>query len=480
MNSQRTFRLIELLIAVAIPALAPFSLLARDGFSDDTAIKAFLHDNFDGKSYGMVIGLVDEHKSRIFGAGKLDNGTDQEVNGDTVFGIGSVTKTFTTLLLQEMVERGEMKLNDPVAKYLPASVKMPALGGAQITLLQLATHTSGLPAKPDNAMTRDSDPYVDYTDEKLYSFLSGYALTNEPGTAYQYSDLGIGLLAQAIALKAGTNYESLVMDWICRPLHMDSTRITLTPELKIRLAAGHNSSGKPATDYDFHAMNGAGALRSTANDMLKYVSANLGLIPSSLTPIMEKTHAIRYADPASHLNAAMDWMNRAEGYESGLELLGHPGGTVGYRSFIGFDEKHRRGVVVLSNQYDGVGMASETIGWLLLEGVRLTPEITTVLLTGNRAELVGIGAQLDFAGTGHVLQITKIIPHSPASRAGLSPGLIMRMVNNEPTLGKSMTECLGLIRGKAGTKVCLELVDPKRNRTNSVVLIRQKFEPPKQ
>src|ERR1017187_713033 len=97
------------LVMIGIIALVPFPLLGQDGFTDDTAIKAFLHENFDGKNVGMVIGLVDEHGSRIFGAGGLDNGTGQEANGDTVFEIGSITKPFTTLLLEDMIERGEMK-----------------------------------------------------------------------------------------------------------------------------------------------------------------------------------------------------------------------------------------------------------------------------------------------------------------------------------------------------------------------------------
>ena len=105
----------------------------------------------------MVIGIVDEHGSQVFAAGKLDNGTDQEVNGDTLFEIGSATKTFTVLLLPDMVERGQMKLDDPVAKYLPASVKMPTHGGKEITLLDLATHTSALP-RDDNYFLHTPGP----------------------------------------------------------------------------------------------------------------------------------------------------------------------------------------------------------------------------------------------------------------------------------------------------------------------------------
>ena len=118
----------------------------------DAQIKTMLRDYIDTDrlGVGLVVGIVDEHGTRVVSHGKLDNGTDRDVDGDTLFEIGSITKVFTALLLQDMVERGEMKLVDPVQKYLPDSVRMPAHQGKQITLLHLATHTSGLPGGPDN------------------------------------------------------------------------------------------------------------------------------------------------------------------------------------------------------------------------------------------------------------------------------------------------------------------------------------------
>jgi len=148
---------------------------AQNHFVDAEAdgIKAFLRENFRQTNACMVIGLADQRGNRIFSAGKLDNGTDRDVNGDTVFFIGSVSKTFTALLLQDAVEREEMKLDDPVAKYLPTSIKMPTHGGKEITLLDLATHAAGFPGNPDN-MTGATvkEQYQTYTVEKMYAFLS--------------------------------------------------------------------------------------------------------------------------------------------------------------------------------------------------------------------------------------------------------------------------------------------------------------------
>ncbi|MDB6064835.1 MAG: beta-lactamase [Pedosphaera sp.] len=322
-------------LALALCRLPPSS--AAENFTN--AIHTFLQQRIETENInaGIVVGLVDEHGSRIISYGKLDNGTDQEVNGDTVFEIGSVTKTFTGLLLQDMIQRGEMKLNDSVAKYLPKSVKMPARNNKEITLRQLATHTSGLPCIPDNLDPKRADnPYADYTVEKMYLFLSGYKLTRDPGAASEYSNLGMGLLGHAIALKAGTNFESLVVGRICRPLKMDSTRIILTPELKRRLAIGHDLFGELAPGWDVPVLSGAGALRSTANDLLKYVSANLGLTRSSLTPLMKKTY-----------ENGLAWGVNSE--LPGTEIISHGGGTGGYQSFVGFDKVRRHGVVVLFN-----------------------------------------------------------------------------------------------------------------------------------
>ena len=122
--------------------------------NQDDLIKAFLRENFDHKKCGMVIGLVDEHGSRVFAGGKLDNGTNTEVTADSVFEIGSITKTFTVLLLQDMVARGQMNLDDPVAKYLPESVKAPIHDGREITLSNLAAQDSGLPHDPNNISSR--------------------------------------------------------------------------------------------------------------------------------------------------------------------------------------------------------------------------------------------------------------------------------------------------------------------------------------
>jgi CubicO group peptidase (beta-lactamase class C family) len=326
-------------------------LASAENFTD--AIHAFLQYRVEveKQDVGIVVGIVDANCSSIVSYGKLDNGTEQNVNGDTVFEIGSLTKTFTSLLLQDMVERGEMKLDDPVAKYLPKSVKMPTYNGKEITLLQLSTHTSGLPTASVTWIPKRADnPRADYTIEKMYDFVSGYKLTREPGAKYEYSTVGVALLGQAIALKAGTNYESLVVDRICRPLKMDSTRITLTSKLKDRFATGHNSFGYAVSSSYWGALAPGAAFRSTANDLLKYVSANLGLTQSGLTPLMKKTHTAQFNEDANNIEMAMSWDIRRLPDET--KIISQGGLTDGFIAFICFDTSRRRGVVALTNSQD--------------------------------------------------------------------------------------------------------------------------------
>ena len=130
-----------------------------------------------------------------------------------------MTKVFTSLLLMDMTRHGEIALTDPVSKYLPASVKVPERNNRKITLADLSTQSSGLPRMPTNFAPKDQmNPYADYSVQQMYDFLSGYQLTRDIGSQYEYSNLGVGLLGHVLSLRAGTSYEALVRSRICDPL----------------------------------------------------------------------------------------------------------------------------------------------------------------------------------------------------------------------------------------------------------------------
>jgi CubicO group peptidase (beta-lactamase class C family) len=332
----------------------------------DSEIRKILTDRIDTQKQGVgiVVGVVEPKGRRIVSYGKLDQGDPRPLNGDTVFEIGSVTKVFTSLLLAAMAGDGEVALTDPIAKYLPADVKTPQRDGKQITLQDLATHTSGLPRLPGNLQLKDpANPYATYTPELLYQFLSSYTLTRDIGSKYEYSNLGGGLLGFLLSRRAGMDYEELVKTRICAPLKMTSTAIVLSPELKARLAPGHNKALEKVPNWDFTVLAGAGALRSTANDLLTFVAANLGYTTSPLAPAMAAMLKNPRPTGVPGMEIALGWhIFKREGAN---DIVWHNGGTGGYRSFIGFDSKARIGVVALSNTFTDTGV--DDIGRHLLD-----------------------------------------------------------------------------------------------------------------
>ena len=315
----------------------------------DSEIRGILAKRIDEfhQSVGIVVGVIEPSGRRVVSYGALEKGDPRPLNGDTVFEIGSITKVFTSLLLSDMVQHGEVALSDPVQKYLPASVKMPQRNGRQITFVDLATHTSGLPRLPTNFKPKDpANPYADYTVADLYEFLSSYELPRDIGSQYEYSNLGGGLLGHVLSLHAGMSYEALVHSRITGPLHMNDTAIALSPGMKARLAVGHDVQLKPVANWDLPTLAGAGALRSTANDLLTFLAANLGYTKTPLAPAMAAMLDVHRPTGTPGLEVALAWHIFTR---DGNPLIWHNGGTGGYRSFIGYDPKARVGVVVLAN-----------------------------------------------------------------------------------------------------------------------------------
>ena len=358
---------VALIFATSVLSLVALAQsLPNSPIPPDSEIRKVLVERIDTFHHGVgiVVGVIEPQGRRIVAYGALNQGDARPLNGDTIFEIGSVTKVFTSLLLADMVQRGEVALSDPVAKFLPADVKVPERGGRLITLVDLSTHTSGLPRLPSNLQPKNSaNPYADYTVEQLYQFLSTYQLTRDIGSQFEYSNLGGGLLGLALARRAGMDYEALVRARVTGPLGMNSTGITLTPEMKARLAVGHNEKLAATSNWDLPTLAGAGALRSSVNDMLTFLAANLGYVKSPLAPAMASMLASRRTtgNPSTG-EIGLGWLIVKP---SGNEIVWHNGGTGGYRSFIGFEPKTGVGVVVLSNTFTAAGI--DDIGMHLLD-----------------------------------------------------------------------------------------------------------------
>lgn len=334
-------------------ALASTGLRAQAVLPPDSVVRRLMDARLKHlPDAGVVVGLVDARGERILAAGTLNGSGTPAPDGRTIFEIGSVTKTFTATLLADMARRGRVRLAEPVAALLPDSVRVPARDGRRITLLDLATQSSGLPRLPANLKPENmADPYADYTVADLYRFLASYTLPRDPGARYEYSNLGVGLLGLALARRAGVGYGRLVRTRIAEPLGMADTRIRLTTAERARLAPGHNAAGDTVSNWTMPTLAGAGALRSTGRDMLRYLVAYMRAdTATALGRDMRRARTARRPTPVPATRIGLVWMVRQA---NGRRIIWHNGETGGYHAFIGFDPGRQVGVVMLMNAAPG-------------------------------------------------------------------------------------------------------------------------------
>ena len=344
----------KFIVATVLVAALGTGLAAKP--LDAVAIKAALESRIkNGNGVGYAIGIIDGADSQIITHGQARKNPSTAPTEDRIFEIGSITKTFTGLLLADMVLKGEIALDDTVVSLLPDGVSMPSYEGKEITLLDLATHTSALPRLPSNLAPQDHlNPYADYTVENMYAFLTGYELTREIGEKTEYSNLGMGLLGHVLALKAGLPYEDLLRTRIFEPLGMTSTTVTLHDQDQVNLADPHGPTGAKVSHWDLPTLAGAGAIHSSAADLMRYMAANLGLRTSKLDAAIAFSHKLRRPFGDSGQGIGLAWVRSAK-TNHGV-TIGHDGGTGGFRTFISFNKEQAKGIIVLANSHDNASL----------------------------------------------------------------------------------------------------------------------------
>ncbi len=312
----------------------------------------------EGITPSVALATIDSSGVQYFNFGKTTfEGT--EVDKNTVYEIGSISKVFTSILLAKKVLEDDLKLNDEISTLLPDSVIVPIIGDVEITLGNLSDHTSGLPRMPMNFKPANpNNPYADYTVNQLYDFIATYEPVRSVGSEYEYSNLAVGLLGHLLAVKDNITYENLMVRDIAEPLKMNDTRIEFTKGMKDRLASGH-SGGAIVENWDIPTLAGAGAIRSSTSDMAKFISCNLGYIDTPLREAMEFSHKPRH-QKAGTMSVAMGWHIKKG--EKG-NVIWHNGGTGGYRAFAGFVKETGKGIVLLTNSTTGL----DDIGFYLLD-----------------------------------------------------------------------------------------------------------------
>jgi D-alanyl-D-alanine-carboxypeptidase/D-alanyl-D-alanine-endopeptidase len=323
---------------------------------------------------GFAVGIIEGKKQASLGYGRVSKGAEAKPRGDTVYEIGSITKVFTTYLLADLAQEGLIRLNDPIKLYLPKDVPAPRSADKEILLSHLATHRSGLVKLPANLLTGESDdPYANYGADRLYDFLKGHRLLWPIDTRYEYSNLGMGLLGHLLERASTMTYEELVVQRIASPLKMHGTRVTLTPAMKDRLAPPYDVNGKPSHNWHFRALAGAGAIRSTVDDLLKFAAANLGQgADPRIAGVFASCHAVRLNEDVipDRVRMALGW-HQSPLRAGGKWVVWHNGATGGYTAFLGFAKDTQTAVVVLSNSgpssNPNEASACDQIGFEILE-----------------------------------------------------------------------------------------------------------------
>lgn len=320
----------------------------------DSIVKPFLEDSH---SHALSIGIIKNGKTEFYNYGSLTAKDSSKPTQQNIYEIGSITKTFTASLLVQMSEEGLVKLDDPISKYLPKGV-CDLEGEKVITLQDLSSHYSGLPRLASNffpTVTDHSNPYTGYNKDHLYEYLKTFKGVDRAKRKVDYSNLGVELLGHILTIVSKQSYEEMLQERIFKPLEMNNTTITFNENHLKKLVKGHNEMGMITSNWDFPHFGGAGAIRSTTEDMMKYIQAQFTI------ETFAKTHTTRLTMGGS-TKIGLGWITTPS-QSTGENIVWHNGGTGGYRSFTGFVKNYNFGVIVLNN----TPLSVDEIGFLVLD-----------------------------------------------------------------------------------------------------------------
>lgn len=311
---------------------------------DDIVQPYIEHD----KTKGLSIGIYDNGQVTYHNYGICSDENPVPPTNQSIYEIGSITKTFTATVLVQMVQEGKVKYDDPISMYLPKEVVNWSSDSLTITLEELATHRSGLPRLPNNhlkgGLFNINNPYKNYSEQDLYDYLKSYTPKPKDKRKVNYSNLGMGLLGNILAMVENSSYEELIQSKITGPLGMNNTYAGFKNDIQL---TGYNGFGQSTPAWEFQTLGGAGNIRSCTEDMMQYLLANI----EARQPFVE-THKFR-ADFGKKSKIGLGWIIfNIE--DTGLELHFHDGGSGGFRSAILFSEEHQMGVIALANSIQSV------------------------------------------------------------------------------------------------------------------------------
>ncbi|MDG1997208.1 MAG: serine hydrolase, partial [Emcibacteraceae bacterium] len=295
---------------------------------NDPVLIDHINENITVGNYNsIIIATIDEDATNIYVFGEMIKGSNNKPNIDTFFEMSSISKTFLGSLVGILVERGQIKLSDPINKYLPKDVKISSVDDNEITILNLITHFSGLPYMPEDY---ENDDLSQYSVEDLWKSVNNFKPSRQAGQKWEYSTFGAGLLAQALAYHFDTDYQTMIQDEILTPLNMTETYLTLPQNKKHLFAQGHLPGNIPTSALVNHgALYAGGSMITTTRDMIKYIKAHMGITKTKISAGLLLTHTLYTTND----NMGLAWENTP-----GSNNRNHYGTGGGHRAYVGFNK----------------------------------------------------------------------------------------------------------------------------------------------
>lgn len=343
MTGAKIFAIVIGAFVIAVP------MRAQDNIEAIVAqnVRPLLPQN--GKGGGVAVAVCMNGRTQFFNYGFANISRNERVTPDSIFNLGSVGKLFATTILAEAVKRGELSLDDPVAKYVSELER----GGdvRRITLGQLASHTSGLPNQPGQYERWHRGRY---TWPDFVRFLNSWKADpkHEPGKQYLYSDSAMVLLRIALQRRFNTPFARLMHERITGPLGMTSTALPLPRDLLGRAVQGYSQQGqpigRPGMEGGTFQWPGSGQIYSSSRDMATFLAANMGELANHRP--MENAMALAQ-QPVFTVNPrfrqALAWQDMSSG---NLTIIDKNGGLSNTSTWIGFVPQRHIGAVILCNR----------------------------------------------------------------------------------------------------------------------------------
>lgn len=299
----------------------------------------------DPKTRGLSIGVVRDSYNETFFYGETKGGNNILPDSQSLYEIGSISKTFTAIILSHAVNQGKIKLQDDIRKYLPGNYPDLQFEGAPIKIIDLSNHTSGLPGIPDNLEHHpgydEANPYQNYSEEMIYDYLRNFVPDELPGLRAEYSNFGFAILGIILEKIYQVPLTTLLQDIITAPLEMTYTSFDVQKKNKAFLTTGYNDEeGKDVACWDMGMFKAAGGIKSNIKDMITYLLANMEDYNKDISLSHQET------DLKAGFGRGLAWIVQFLNDET---IIWHNGGTAGFRSFCGFTKEKKTGIVVLSN-----------------------------------------------------------------------------------------------------------------------------------